>query len=336
MPVITLSSGPCFPSRPDLSILDAAAASAVILPYSCKVGRCSSCKCKLLKGNTDLIAPELGLSDDDRRDGWILSCVRKAVGDIFVEVDDLSHVVLPPTITLPCRISALTRVADDIMKVTLRLPPSSQFAFIPGQYIELIGSNGIRRSYSLATADISDNSFDLHVRHVDGGVMSTYLFRDAKTNDLLRLNGPLGTFFLRQTSGIDLIFLATGTGIAPVKAMLEWLSALPEAKSPKSVAVFWGMRHETDFYVDLPSICSSYEYTPVCSRSEEGWRGARGYVQDACLSLRPDLKNASVYACGSMAMIQDARREFVSRGLAPNRFYSDAFVSSSETKLTGS
>lgn len=331
MPVITLSSGPCFPSRPGLSILDAAAESAVILPYSCKVGRCSSCKCKILKGNAELISPELGLSEDDRRDGWILSCVRKAVDDLLVEVDDLSNVVLPPTRTLPCRISALTRVADGIMKVTLRLPPSSEFTFIPGQYIELIGGNGIRRSYSLASAEIFDNSFDLHVRHVDGGEMSTYLFRDAKPNDLLRLNGPLGTFFLRETAGIDLIFLATGTGIAPVKAMLGWLSTLPKAKSPKSVAVFWGMRHEKDFYLDPPSVCSSYEYTPVCSRSEEGWRGARGYVQDACLSLRPDLKNAAVYACGSMAMIQDARRALLSKGLASNSFYSDAFVSSSET-----
>ncbi|MEI7600712.1 MAG: FAD-binding oxidoreductase [Aestuariivirga sp.] len=330
IPVITLSSGPSFPARPGLSILESAAEAEIVLPYSCKVGRCSSCKCRILKGKTDLISPELSLTEEEKREGWVLSCVRTTGEDISVEVDEFLNLVLPAARTLPCRISALTRVAPDVLKVTLRLPHSTEFNFIPGQYIEVIGNNGIRRSYSLATAQISENCFDLHIRHVEGGAMSTYLFRDAKPNDLLRLNGPLGTFFVRQTAAIDLVFLATGTGIAPIKAMLEWISTLPEPESPKSVTVLWGVRHKEDFYLDLKPVCSAFKYILVCSGADEIWDGARGHVQDVFLSMQPDLRNVSVYACGSMEMIQDARRELISNGLASNRFYSDAFVCSSK------
>jgi len=328
MPVVTLKSGVTFQTDFGMSILDSAAQAHVALPYSCKTGRCSTCKCKVLSGTTTAHQPETGLTEQERAEGWILSCVRSAETDLVLEADDLGGVELPIVKTLPCRISEINRLAPDVVQVLLRLPPTADFNFIPGQYIDVIGLNGIRRSYSLANASFADKVVELHIRAVEGGAMSRYWFNQAHTNDLLRLNGPLGTFFVRETTNIDLIFLATGTGIAPVKAMLESIANLPQEQAPKSVTVLWGGRHSQDFYMNVADIPGKFAYIPVQSRPDDAWTGAKGHVQDVLLGLAPALKGAAVYACGSDAMIHSAKTRLMDAGLPANRFYSDAFVCS--------
>lgn len=329
MAIIALSSGKSFPTPAGTTILEAAAQAKVALPYSCKTGRCSTCKCKVLSGTTHALYPETGLSDFEKADGWILSCVRTAETDVLLEVDDLDGVVLPAAKTWPCRISEVKQLAPDVMQVLLRLPPSADFDFISGQYIDIIGPGGIRRSYSLANAACKNKMLELNIRAVDGGAMSDYWFNQAKQNDLLRLNGPLGTFLLRDVAGIDLIFLATGTGIAPVKAMLESLAHYPSDKQPKSTTVLWGGRYPSDFYLAVNEIAADFSYIPVLSRPDDKWGGEIGYVQDVLLKTVPDLLNAAVYACGSDAMIHSAQKSLLAAGLPANRFYSDAFVCSS-------
>jgi CDP-4-dehydro-6-deoxyglucose reductase len=220
------------------------------------------------------------------------------------------------------------RLAPDVLRVLLRLPPTADFAFTPGQYIDVIGPNNVRRSYSLANASCVDKLLELHIRAVEGGAMSQYWFDQAKPNDLLRLNGPLGTFFLRNTADLDLIFLATGTGIAPVKAMLESMALIPNEQKPKSVTVLWGGCNSKDFYMDLADLTRNYTYIPVQSRPEADWSGAKGHVQDVLLGFNAELENAVVYACGSKAMINSAKLKLINAGLPVNRFYSDAFVCS--------
>ena len=329
MPIVRLSSGYEFESSAGSSILDAAAQSGVTLPYSCKTGRCSTCKCKVLSGSTEPLHPETGLSDQEKLEGWILSCVRSAEADVIIEVDDLSGMVLPGIKTLPCRISHLKRLASDVIQVKLRLPPNTEFNFIPGQYIDVIGPNGMRRSYSLANASFKDKFLELHIRAVENGAMSEFWFKQAKVNDLLRLNGPLGTFFLRDTSKVDLVFLATGTGIAPVKAMLESLPGYTADKKPRSVIVLWGGRVSADLYFDVAKIEGDFKYIPVLSRPETDWSGARGYVQQELLATHSDFSQSVIYACGSDAMIHSARELLSKEGLPAKHFFSDAFVCSS-------
>lgn len=329
MSLVKLSSGAQFECGVDLSILDSAARSNILLPYSCKTGRCSTCKCRVVSGKTRPLNSEIGLSDQEKARGWILSCVRAAEADVVLEVDDLGGIVLPPIRTLPCRISHIQRMASDIIQVILRLPPSAEFSFIPGQYVDVIGPGGIRRSYSLARANAVEKTVELHIRAVVGGVMSEYWFQRAKINDLLRLNGPLGTFFLRDVADIDLIFLATGTGIAPVKAMLESMNDHAVIRRPRSISVLWGGRLREDLYFDVTSIPGDYMFVPVLSRAGTDWSGARGYVQQVLLAVLPSLDNAAVYACGSNAMIQSSKELLMQKGLPAKRFYSDAFVCSS-------
>jgi CDP-4-dehydro-6-deoxyglucose reductase len=324
---IELASGPRFASNQSESLLDAAMRSNVQLAYSCKTGRCSTCKCKVLSGQTEALQDELGLSEQEKREGWILGCVRTAVTDVVLDAEDMGGIELPAAKTLPCRVHSIEKLAPDVVKVQLRLPPTSDFRFLPGQYVDVIGQGGIRRSYSLANASAVDKMLELHIREVEGGAMSQYWFKDAKPNDLLRLHGPLGTFFLRESSGADVVFLATGTGIAPIKAMLERISQADTAVRPRSVSVFWGGRTENDLYW-APDAHASLRFVPVLSRASEEWRHARGHVQDVLIGQAPDFADMIVYACGSPAMIQGAKLALIEQGLPERRFYSDAFVCS--------
>lgn len=270
---------------------------------------------------------ELGLSAAECAEGFILTCVRKAQGPVELEIDDLGDLRIPETKTLPCRIHSLERVGRDVLKVTLRLPPSSKLEFLPGQYVDIIGAGGLRRSYSMANAMRDDQQIEIHVKEVEGGAMSRYWFHEAKTNDLLRLRGPLGTFFLRGQAGKNLVFLATGTGIAPVKAIIEGLAEAPTEQQPRSMSVYWGGRFETELYWQPPPL-EGLRFTPVLSRADALWNGARGHVQDVMLREHGDLSDVLVYACGADAMIRSAKLRLDAAGLPQNRFRSDAFVCS--------
>ena len=328
MPVVKLSNGHEFSATEGSSLVDAALLAGITLPHSCKTGRCSTCKCKVLQGATTALQTETGLTDAEKTEGWILSCVRSAQTDVMLEVEDLGNVVLPPSKTLPCRISSIDRLAFDVIRVMLRMPPTAEFRSIPGQYIDVIGPGGVRRSYSLANANTADKTLELHIRAVDGGVMSDYWFKQAKANDLLRFNGPLGTFFLRGLDQLHLVFLATGTGIAPVKAMLESLAHIESEHAPRSVTVFWGGRTAEDLYFDPQAIPAGHRFVPVLSRASTGWTGPSGYVQHALLASQPDLARTVVYACGSSAMTRSAKASLMLAGLPETRFFADAFVPS--------
>jgi len=318
-------TGLAFNSIADKSIVDAAIASGIFFPYSCKTGRCKTCKCKVVAGETALLADELGLTEAEKVDGWILGCVRKPMSELTISAPGVSKFEMPQAKMHPCRISSLEPLSTDVIKVTLRLPPNNQLQYYAGQYIDVIKGD-IRRSYSVANAHTKDGQIELHIKRFNGGKMSEYWFEQAKVNDLLRLNGPLGTFFLRDYSGKDLIFLATGTGFAPVKAILEGLSQAKSEDLPRSIRVYWGGRKASDLYSLTPDIGFPYIFKRVLSRGADG--DAQGYVQNVCLSDVADFQNAQVFACGANAMIEDARSLLVKAGLQEAEFYSDAFVCS--------
>lgn len=327
--LISLSSGLSFNIQADSTILQASSNAGVNIPYSCKTGRCSTCKCRVIKGITSPISAEIGLSEEELSEGWILSCVRTANEDVLIEVDDLSGIDIPPAKTLPCRISHISRLNSDVLLVRLKLPPTAHFKFIAGQYIDIIGPNGVRRSYSLANSSRTGNELELHIKHVPDGVLSNFWFNRAEIGDLLRLKGPLGTFFLRDVAGLELVFLATGTGIAPILSMLDSLTSLEVSQKPKSVTLFWGGRTQQDFYIDPSNIMDGLLFVPVPSRPHSGWDSAGGYVQDVFLASHANLSNSIVYACGSNKMIKASWALLAAKGLPSHRFFSDAFVSSS-------
>ncbi|QPF72745.1 2Fe-2S iron-sulfur cluster binding domain-containing protein [Roseateles sp. DAIF2] len=329
MQTIIISSGKSFDAKDGETILDAALRQHVVLDYSCRTGRCSSCKGRVLSGTTQPLHDELGLNAQERAEGFILTCVRQACGPVELEITDLGDIALPEAKTLPCRVQTLDRLTHDVLRVVLRLPPTAALEFLPGQYIDVIGAEGLRRSYSIANAARADKLIELHIREVPDGAMSRYWFHQAKVNDLLRLRGPLGTFFLRGHADKDLVLLATGTGIAPVKAILEGLAGQAEDMQPRSITIYWGGRHRDDLYWQPPDQ-PRVRFVPVLSRADDTWHGARGHVQNVLLAERGDLSSTLVYACGSDAMIHAAQSQLRTAGLSDRQFHSDAFVCSAQ------
>ena len=327
MPTVKLSNLKKFECLPEQTLLEAARLQGLTLEHSCRTGRCGVCKTRVLHGETKVLGNEESLNHEDHSANFILTCCRTALSDVTLDIEDLGDLATLQKKTLPCRVDSLQLLSADVIEVTLRTPPNSMLAYLPGQYVDMIGKDGVRRSYSVANAPRDDGKLTLHIRKVTNGQMSQYWFEQAAVNDLLRLEGPLGTFCLRKTNASQLILLATGTGIAPIKAMLEQLSVTPAMNNYQKIHLYWGGRTAQDLYwtPDFPTL--PLRFIPVLSR-EDDWKGAVGHVQNALLSDQIDVRDSVVYACGSAAMIKGAHDQLTLAGVDARSFYSDAFVSS--------
>lgn len=327
---VLLRNGTRFTCKPDVSILDNALGNGIALEHSCKTGQCGVCATRVVAGSTVTLKAEISLTDAQRAQGLVLTCCRAATSDLELDTEDLPELQGLTVKTCPARIDSIDQLSDSIIKITLRTPPHNKLQFLPGQYISVIGPNGLRRSYSIANTPRTDGKVELHIKKVEGGAFSQYWFDQAKANDLLRFEGPLGTFFVRSPKPKKLLLLATGTGLAPIKAILESMNS-PAAAAPLEVHVYWGNRYEDDVYTDLAQLAGPTVKTHlVLSQPATCWRGRTGYVQHAVMEDHPELSDCEVYACGSLAMIESAKEALVESGLPSNKFYSDAFVSTNQ------
>ena len=305
------------------TILEAAEQNGIQLPYSCKNARCNTCKCKIL-GDSEATTDEIGLSSSDIANGFKLACSRIPKENIFVEIDNVSHKVLYKPELYPAKISALKLLSSDIISVELRLPPSRSLLFRGGQFVDVIVPDGVKRSYSLALYD--NKKIVLEIKKIENGQASNYWFEKAKIDDLVRLNGPWELFVLNSTPEDHVIFLATGTGIAPIKTMLHEIQLLDDQNKPSKVSLFWGNRYSTDFYCDPTEALQGISYFPVISRKEKASNCFRGYVQDIMLENIADFQNSGIYACGSSEMIKSVTDLIGGRIPNTTPLYSDAFV----------
>lgn len=328
MALVTLQNGKKFNSEYGISLLESAKAAGITLEHSCRTGRCGVCKTTVVCGETKAFREETSLTAGERDAGMILTCCRHADGDVEIDAEDLGALGEIVIKTVPCRIDSLARLADNVVEVVLRVPPTGKLNYLPGQYLDVIGEGGLRRSYSIANSQREDGKLELQIRRVEQGIMSKYWFGSAKQNDLLRLEGPLGTFYLRDKEASIIVFLATGTGIAPVKAMLEQLLDNPVLAAGKKVYVYWGGRTPSDIYWTPQLEGLNAEFIPVLSRANADWPGRTGYVQKALLDDGIELADAVIYACGSEDMIHSARDALTAAGLPAKHFYFDAFVNS--------
>lgn len=328
MPNIKLVNGKEFGCAQGQSILEAANIQDIILNYGCKSGRCGACKAQLLAGEVEEISPQLSLSERDREGDQVLTCCCSPVSDVCLGVEDLGAVFKFKPKVLPCRIDNIEMLSHDVVQVVLRIPPNSRFEYLAGQYIDVIGIGGCRRSYSIANAPAGSCRLMLQIRRVEGGLMSQYWFDEAKLNDLLRIEGPFGTFFYREGGPSNIIFLATGTGFAPIRAMLEAFGSNLDGVRDKDICFYWGGRCKSDLYMNPETLEIPFTYKPVISRSSTDGRG-KEYVQDVVVQDFPNLDDSVVYACGSEKMIKSAKEKLENYGLQSNNFHFDAFVTSS-------
>lgn len=313
-----------FEATENHTIFECAKDNALFIEHSCLSGRCSSCKAKLITGSTKAVKEELGLIEAEKAEGYILTCVHKPISDIELDVEIFQNFKFIKSKTLPAKICSITKTTPDVLKMVLRFPPSAGFEFLPGQYVNLI-KGSIKRSYSIAGAK-SLNTLEFYIKNHEQGKMSKYLFGEAKENDLLRLEGPFGGFFLRENSLQNLIFLATGTGIAPILSMLQ-SSVNIELLSKRIIYLFHGGRFKDELIEQDFLRHSDIHYYPTLSR-EKIDDFHYGYIQHILLEEKIDLKNATAYACGSEKMINDAKSLLIDAGLSHKEYYSDAFLES--------
>jgi len=310
---------------PEDTILSGAQKENIILDHSCKTGRCQTCKAKVVAGTSYAAVDEIGLTDLDKSNGYILTCVRRPTSDLTLAIEDLSAYALEQVKTVPSKIDFLSKIASNVIELHLRIPPNASFRYLSGQYVNIIKGD-YKRSYSIASTSSASNLV-FYIKKYEGGRFSTYLFNEAKINDLLRIEGPIGTFFYRPTSKKNIIFLATGTGIAPVKAILEQLDENNTEVKDKNIYLFFGGRTGEDLFWQPKFKNINVHFVPVLSRSAAEWKGEKGYVQDSVISKGIDLSDSVLYACGSENMIHDSMALFLKNGLSEDLFYSDAFIS---------
>ncbi|MEP1488983.1 MAG: FAD-binding oxidoreductase [Algibacter sp.] len=323
---ISLKNNKKFTCDGQTTILQGAKDNGIFLDHSCLSARCRSCVVKVVYGKTENIQEELVLSEDERNENYVLSCNAKPTSNLVLDIEDLEDVTFYEKKILPSKIDAIEKLTKEVIKVTLRFPATSVFNFISGQFVNLI-KGSIKRSYSIANKSGNNSKITFYIKKYENGLMSKYWFQEAKVNDLIRVEGPLGAFFFRKSNQKEIVFLATGTGVAPVKAIIEELDILEKKYSDKNFLIIVGVRNREDLFW-TPEIKSNmnFKYIPVLSRPDEGWAGAKGYVQNILLEQKIDLSKTQVYACGSNDMIESARELLIQNLLPENQFYSDAFI----------
>jgi CDP-4-dehydro-6-deoxyglucose reductase, E3 len=311
-------------------ILAAALAANFPLPYSCQKGVCGSCKARVTAGSCDHGDAQFGgLSASEAEQGYVLLCQAMPASDVTVECLSVPFVEGYPVRRASCRVAALEHLANDVMRIRLKLPANVHFRFLPGQYIDVLIPGGIRRSLSIANSPEDEGFIELHLRNYRGP-FSTFVFGKLKENDLLRLEGPFGTFFMRDDSDKPMILLASGTGFAPIKSIIEHEL---RKQSGRQMTLYWGGRRPHDLYSD--SLARSWAdrgitYVPVISDAlaEDRWKGRAGFVHEAVMEDFADLSSYQVYACGAPVVVLSAKRDFAERcGLPEDAFFADIFVS---------
>ena len=332
-------SGRAFEAQAGETILSAAIRGGVGMPYGCKDGACGSCKCKKLSGSVvHGEHQQKALSTEEEEAGFVLTCCAQPLTDVVLESRQVTDESAYPIKKLPVRVAALTRASHDVMQVRLQLPAADTFRYHAGQYIEFILRDGARRAYSMANAPHTQEGapgVELHIRHMPGGRFTDHVFNAMKEKEILRVEGPFGSFFLREDSDKPMVFLASGTGFAPIKALIEHMQ---HQGITRPATLYWGGRRPADLYMDgwirerlaaLPNL----RYVPVVSDAlpEDGWAGRTGFVHQAVMEDIADLSGYQVYACGAPIVVDSARAAYsAERGLPPDEFYADAFTSEAD------
>jgi CDP-4-dehydro-6-deoxyglucose reductase, E3 len=335
--ILVEPSGRQFEALADETILTAGLRQGVGMPYGCKDGACGSCKCKKLSGQVTHGAHQSkALSDEEEVQGFVLACCATAHSDVVLESRQVVAADAFPIKKMPVRVAALQKASSDVMVVHLQLPAGEAMQYHAGQYVDFLLRDGSRRSYSMGNAPshmpLEGNSIELHVRHMPGGKFTDHVFGSMKEKEIQRIEGPQGSFYLREDTDKPMVLLASGTGFAPIKAIIQ---AMQHKGITRSATLYWGGRRPQDLYqhdwvlaqlAQMPNL----RYVPVISDAwpEDNWTGRTGFVHQAVVADLPNLSGYQVYACGAPVVVESAKRDFVAHcGLSSDEFYADSFIS---------
>ena len=324
-------SGNQFENEAEETILDAALRNGFAFSYGCRAGSCGACSGKVLSGEFHYEDDEdpLALSEHDKENSLCIFCQAIPDSDLVLEVKEISVAKDIVVKTLPSRVVKMEKLAHDVMRIYLKLPMIERMQFLAGQYLDILLKDGRRRSFSIANAPHDDEFLELHIRNIDGGEFTSFVFDEMEEKALLRIEGPLGTFFLREESERPLIFVAGGTGFAPLKGILEHAFA---ENMQRPIHLYWGARNKEGLYLNelaesWAAEHDNFKYTPVLSEAgDDAWSGRKGMVHEAVAEDYADLSEYQIYASGRPEMIDSGRDAFTAKGMDLNHYYYDAFT----------
>ena len=332
--IIVKPSGHVFEADEVDTILDAALEHGLAFPYGCRSGKCGSCVGKLLKGE---IKYPKGFSPkkEEIENNKTFLCQAIPQSDLEIEVHEIESAEGIEVRALPARVEALDKLNHDVIAMKLKLPDSERMQFLAGQYINILLEDEQKRAYSIANAPHDDQFIELHLREVPDGYFSNLVFHEMKEKAMLRVEGPLGGFFLREKSTRPIILMAGGTGFAPVKAIVEHAIA-SDIKRP--IHIFWGVRAKQDLYhhalaKQWADEVENIEYIPALSDPlpEDNWKGEVGFIHEVVTNKFSDLSDYDVYLCGPPPMIEAGKKAFIANGLPDDRLFFDSFEFSHES-----
>lgn len=317
-----------FDCAADETILDAAERAGYAIPYSCRKGVCSSCEGTLVSG--DMLVRGQGARVGPAE--GVLLCQARPRSDVQIAplwIRESAPIVRK---TFSAKVWQVSRPIADVAVIRLRLPIGQRALFEAGQYLRVLMPGGDSRNYSMANAPHKNDEIELHIRQVSGGVFSQGILRSLEKGSILEIELPYGEFCLNSGSAAA-ILLATGTGFAPIKSIIEHSI---RSGSTRPLHLYWGANTEADLYMqELPRRWAEqhewFSFTPVVSSPSASWTGRTGFVHLAVQQDYPDMSQLEVYACGAPIMIESARRDFTAASkLRADAFFSDAFVSSAD------
>lgn len=326
--------GKTFTVADDETVLAAAIRQDIALPYGCQSGGCGACRARVVSGQIAYERAPHALSKHETAAGFALLCQARPSCDLVLAMEELPAGGPRVIRNLAVRLESVKRLGHDVMALHLRLPRGRGFAFRAGQYVDILFKDGRRRSFSIASPPSTEGTIELHVRRVAGGLFTDRVFAGLPDRTILRIEGPLGAFHLRE-SGRPVVMVAGGTGFAPIKSMLE--DAF-ERGQQRPMHLYWGARALRDLYLaNLPQAWAAahvdFRYTPVLSEpaEEDRWEGRRGWVHTAVATDYPDMRGLDVYMSGPPAMVDTARDRFAELGLPADRLFYDSFDYAFET-----
>ena len=323
-------SGHEFLAEAGETILEAALRQGVGLPYGCRNGACGKCSGEVISGTTECDVEGLrAMAKKEHEAGKTLFCQACASSDLEIKVREITKSSDIEIKTLPCRVEKMQLLTHDVMKLQLKLPETERLQFMAGQYLEILLKDGKRRAFSIANAPHDDKYIELHIRHVPDGQFGDFVFDGLKEKALMRIEGPLGSYFLREENNRPIILMGGGTGFAPLKGMLEHAFHIG-MKRP--IHLFVGVRAKRDLYMDEMAHSwlekySNLKYTAVLSEPDasDNWQGETGMVHESVISHYPDLSGYDVYLSGPPPMVKAGMDLFYEKGLPESQIYSDSF-----------
>lgn len=220
------------------TILDAAKAAGYELPYSCRTGACGSCKGQILSGRVEMPGSAEGVTKEERAAGFTLFCQARPCSDVDIGARAITRLDPNAHKVVDAKIYRVTRVSDDISLLQLRFPTGRRIKFKAGQYLQVLLEDGARRSFSMANPPHQSDGVQLHVRHLAGGKFSAYLDSGPSVGDIVKLELAFGDFYLRESTDKPIVFVASGTGFAPIKAILE--DAFRRRQTSRPMTLYWG------------------------------------------------------------------------------------------------